>query len=136
MYADATPIAADKSREELDSITGRIIGAAQRVSTILGDGFLERVYENAPKLELERGGISVKQQESCFVSYRGENVGTYVTDLLVEDCVIVEIKAQERLERAHIAQCLHYLRATNFRIALLLNFGRSRLEWRRVVYRF
>ena len=136
MYADATPIAADKTREEIDGITGRVIGAAQRVSRVLGWGFLERVYENALIIELERAGLSVEQQRPCQVRYRDVVVGAYVTDLLVEASVVVEIKAVEKLDRLHVAQCVNYLRATHLRVGLLLNFGVPRLEWRRVVHQF
>jgi GxxExxY protein len=136
MYADAMPIAAEKTRDQIDSITSKIIGAAQKVSGALGNGFLERVYENALAMELGNLGMAFKQQEPCLVSYEGEVVGTYVVDLLVEDCVVIEIKAQVAIERSHVAQCVHYLRATTLRVALLLNFGRPRLEWRRVVHRF
>ncbi len=87
MYADATPIAADKSREVLDEITRTIIGAAQRVSSVLGYGFLEKVYENALAVEIRKRGLLVEQQRPLRVDYENSVVGHYVTDLLVEQAV-------------------------------------------------
>src|SRR5688572_11070382 len=127
MYADAAPIAADKSRERLDEITAAIIGAAYKVSSRLGFGFLDKVYENALAIELRNAGLQVDQQRPVFVRYGEEIVGDYITDLLVEGAVVVEIKAVPALERRQHAQCVNYLRATGLRVCLLLNFGRPRL---------
>ena len=117
----------------LNEITEAIIGAAQTVSGILGCGFLEKVYENALALELRRRGHEVQQQHPVDVRYREEIVGGYVADLIVDRKVIVELKATPCLEAIHKAQCLNYLRATGMRLALLLNFGRPRLEARRII---
>jgi GxxExxY protein len=136
MHADVTPIAAEKTREELDETTRAIIGAAQKVSRVLGTGFLERVYENALSIELRRIGLEVEQQRAVHVRYGGEIVGDYFTDLFVSSSVIVEIKAVKGLERIHQAQCVHYLRATGLRVCLLLNFGHTRLEVKRIVCNF
>ena len=136
MIADATPIAGDKSRAELDALTHVIIGCAHRVSSGLGMGFLEKVYENALRIELRKAGLNVDQQTPVDVSYGGEVVGEYITDLIVDSSVIVEVKAAERSSGAHRAQCVHYLRATGFRVCLLLNFGASRLETNRFVLNF
>jgi len=136
MIADATPMAAEGTREELDAITGRIIGAAQKVSSKLGWGFLEKVYENSLRLELVRAGLKVDQQVPLQVVYEGQVVGDYLPDLLVEDSVVVELKAIPVLMPEHRQQCLNYLRATGFRVCLLLNFGRPRLEVRRFVWHF
>ena len=119
--------------DRVNGITSVIIGAAQRVSTTLGCGFLEKVYENALNLELSRRSLNVSQQKPVAVRYRGEIVGHYIPDLVVEQLVVVEIKASPGLESIHEAQCLNYLRATGHRICLLLNFGRPRLEVRRIV---
>jgi GxxExxY protein len=134
--ADAPPMAADKPREWMDDLTARIIGAAYKVSSTLGNGFLEKVYENALALELQAAGLRARKQQTVKVRYRGEVVGNYLTDLLVEDSVVVEIKAVNGLEASHRAQCIHYLRATGLRVCLLLNFGRPRLELRRIVRNF
>ena len=136
MYADATPIAADKTREGLDEITKVVIGAAHKVSTTLGFGFLEKVYENALAIEIGGRGLRVDRQRPIHVRYGSHVVGDYVTDLLVEESVIVEVKAVTGLDRNHHAQCINYLRATDLRVCLLLNFGRSRLELRRIVSNF
>ena len=134
--ADAPPIAADKPREWMDDLTARIIGAAYKVSSTLGSGFLEKVYENALAIELREAGLSSRKQHAVKVRYRGEVVGNYLTDLLVEGSVVVEIKVVDGLEASHRAQCIHYLRATGLRVCLLLNFGRPRLELRRIVRNF
>jgi len=136
MSADASPIAADKSRAELDRISEAIIGAAHRVSSSLGVGFLEKVYENALALELRQAGWAVEQQRPIEVRYRDTVVGEYFADLLVEDSILVELKAAACLSHTHHSQCVHYLRATGRRVCLLLNFGRPRLELQRIVNRF
>jgi GxxExxY protein len=124
----------DVSFEQLNRITGDIIGAAQRVSSGLGCGFLEKVYENALALELRRNGHRVSQQHAVDVRYLQEIVGQYYTDLLVDGCVVVELKSVPSLGNNHRAQCLNYLRATGLRLSLLLNFGRPRLQYERVIH--
>ena len=137
MAADnCAQMAADDSREELNLISRRIIGGAQRVSSVLGTGFLEKVYENALCFELRRAGLGVEQQKPLEVRYEDQVVGSYVTDLLVSNRVLVELKAVWRLESIHQMQCIHYLRATGLRLGLLINFGRPRLEWQRMVNNF
>jgi GxxExxY protein len=115
---------------ELNVITGAVIGSAQTVSSVLGCGFLEKVYENALALELRARGHGVRQQHAVDVRYRGQIVGDYVADLIVDQQVVVELKAITCLDPIHKAQCLNYLRATGMRLALLLNFGRPKLEVR------
>ena len=136
MNADAPPIAADMAREDLDSLTRKIIGAAFRVSAVLGAGFLEKVYENALLLELRKAGLGVEQQRPVQVWYDGAIVGDYITDLLVDNRVVVEVKAITGLERAHYSQCANYLRAMDLRVCLFLNFGKPRLELKRIVRNF
>jgi GxxExxY protein len=104
-------------------LTERIIEAFYRVYNILGYGFLEKVYENALLIELERMGIPVKAQCPIQVLYEGIVVGEYFADLLVQESVIVEIKAAKNLCPEHEAQLLNYLKATNIEIGLLVNFG-------------
>ena len=133
-----TQMAADKTRmaaDEINRVTERIIGAAQRVSNVLGEGFLEKIYENALVLELRKAGLRVDQQCPVHVRYDGEIIGAYLADLLVEGTVVVELKAVTVLERVHRSQCVNYLRATGLPICLLLNFGQRRLEVRRIVHR-
>ncbi|MBE0532869.1 MAG: GxxExxY protein [Rhodospirillales bacterium] len=112
----------------LDRITEGVIGCAYRVSNTLGAGFLEKVYENALALELRKAGLQVVQQVPVKVRYDGIVVGDYVTDLLVEQGVIVEPKAVKKLEAVHMAQCLNYLKATGYKVCLPLNFGTPRVE--------
>ena len=124
MHADPTPIAADLGREQLDAVSHAVIGAAQRVNNTLGYGFLEKVYENALAHEMREAGLSVAQQKGIAVYYNGLIVGEYVADLLVEESVVVELKASKTLDPAHTAQCINYLKATGLHLCLLLNFGR------------
>ncbi|MDT8325005.1 MAG: GxxExxY protein [Bacteroidota bacterium] len=105
-------------------ITQRIIRAFYDVYNTLGYGFLEGVYENALMLALEASGMRVDQQVKIEVFYEGVLVGTYRADLLVENCVIVELKASEGLRPEHAAQLTNYLRATRYEVGLLLNFGK------------
>ena len=95
-------------------------------------GFLEKVYENALAHELRKAGLKVVQQRAIQVSYDGVIVGDYVADLLVEDSVLIEVKAVRGVDEVHTAQCINYLKATKLKICLLLNFGRPRLEIRRL----
>jgi GxxExxY protein len=117
---------------DLNEITEKIIGCGFTVLNSLGSGFLEKVYENALAVELKQAGLSVVQQKRIEIKYRNEVVGDYVADLLVEDKILVELKAVKEFEEIHIAQCLNYLKATGFRICLLMNFGRPELQFRRI----
>ena len=117
-----------QQRGELNDISFKIIGAAYQVSNTLGAGFLEKVYENALCWEVRKHSLKVAQQATVSVTYDGRVVGDYVPDLLVEDRVVVEIKATEAVDRVYRAQCINYLRATGLRLCLLLNFGRPRLQ--------
>ncbi len=118
---------------ERDEISQRVIGCAYRVSNVLGCGFLEKVYENALAIELRNAGLQVRQQHAVDVHYEGQRVGEYVADLLVEDSVLVELKAVKALDDVHMAQCLNYLKATGLRLCLLLNFAKPRVEVRRII---
>jgi GxxExxY protein len=89
----------------------------------LGYGFLEKVYENALKISLSAEGLKIQQQAKIEVFFEGKVVGEYYADLLIEDAVIVEIKAASRIAKEHEAQLLNYLRATPYEVGLLLNFG-------------
>ena len=104
-------------------LTEKIIAAAYDVYNAMGRGFLEKVYENALALELRSRGLAAEPQSPIEVRYRGEVVGEYFADLLVEGKVIVEIKAAATLEGAHEAQLLNYLKATGIGVGLLINFG-------------
>jgi len=114
------------------ALTERIIGAAYQVSNTLGCGYLERVYENALALELRFNGHLVEQQREMPVYYRGELVGMYQADLVVDDQVVVELKAVHAFERIHRAQCLNYLRASGKSLGLLINFGIPHIDVQRI----
>ncbi|MCH8887148.1 MAG: GxxExxY protein [SAR324 cluster bacterium] len=120
----------------LDRVTEQIIGCAFQVANGLGSGFLEKVYENALVIELLRAGLRIEQQKSIPVLYRKQVVGDYIADLLVENSVLVELKATKLLDEIHMAQCLNYLRAANLRLCLLINFGRPKIEVKRIINGF
>lgn len=105
-------------------LTSKIIQAFYKVYNTLGYGFLEKVYENAMRVELNKMGISVEQQKNIKVYYESEMVGDYFADLLIEELVIVELKAAENICEEHEAQLLNYLKATDIEVGLLLNFGK------------
>lgn len=104
-------------------ITEKIINAFYRVYNILGYGFLEKVYRNAMAIELRKQGLTVALEAPITVYYEGEVVGEYFADLLVAEAVIVELKAARQLADDHEAQLLNYLKATQYEVGLLLNFG-------------
>ena len=120
---------------ETDLITEKIIGCSFTVSTELGSGFVEKVYENALAFELRKLQFEVEQQAAVKVK-KEIVVGEYVCDLLVDRLVIVELKAVKLLDPVHMAQCLNYLKATGLNVCLLMNFGRNKLEFRRIVNHF
>ena len=111
----------------------KIVGLAMEVHRKLGYGFLEKVYENALMILLEREGIKARQQMPTRVSFEGRVVGYYVADIIAEDLVILEIKAAENLSEGHRAQTLNYLKATGLRLAILLNFGKEKLQYERLI---
>ena len=123
------------NQAELNRLSKLIIGCALAVANTLGSGFLEKVYENALAYELRKAGIAVAQQHGIVVLYDGAVVGEYAVDLLVEASVVVELKAVIALKDVHRAQCVSYLKATGFRMCLLLNFGGPRLQIKRLVWR-
>lgn len=111
-------------KQEIDNkLTEVIIGAFYDVYNTLGYGFLEKVYENALKFELEHRGLKVISQMPIKVLYRDVLVGDYYADLFVEDKVIIELKSAEKIRIEHEMQLFHYLKATQIEIGLLLNFG-------------
>jgi GxxExxY protein len=108
-----------------ENLTETIIGCAFQVHNALGVGFLEKVYENAIRIELTKRGLKVRQQEPITVYYDEQVVGEFYADLWVEDCVIVELKAVRSLGKAHEVQLVNYLTATGIDTGLLINFGPS-----------
>ena len=118
---------------EVDQLSWVILGCAFRVMIGLGAGFSEKVYENSLAHELRKAGLSVLQQQAIAVHYDGIVAGEYVTDLLADDTIVVELKAVRALDKAHMAQCINYLAATGLHLCLLLNFVKPRVEAQRIV---
>ena len=116
--------------QELD-LAGRIIGLATKVHRTLGPGFLEGVYENALCLELQREGLVFERQKALRVLYEGVVVGDFVSDLVIEGELLVELKAVTMLVPVHEVQLVNYLTATGVENGLLLNFGAASLEFKR-----
>jgi GxxExxY protein len=114
-------------------LTERIINVFYKVYNKLGYGFLEKVYENAMMVEFKKEGVTVVSQSPIRVLYEGETIGEYYADILVENKVIVEIKASRRLVEENEAQLLNYLKATVIEVGLLLNFG-AKPEVKRKVF--
>ena len=117
---------------EHDPLTEAVIGCVFRVANGLGIGFLEKVYENALVHELRKAGLDVRQQVTVSVHYDGQNVGDYIGDIVVEGRLLLELKACKGLEDVHLAQCLNYLKATGRPTCLLINFGTTKPQIRRV----
>ena len=111
----------------------QIVGAAMEVHRILGPGFLETVYEIALAHELSLRGLPHERQRHLPITYKGVSAGDYIADLIVDNQIIIELKARSRIEQIHRAQAHHYLAATGLRLAIILNFGTNSLEHQRVV---
>ena len=106
-----------------ESLTGEILKCFYKVYNTLGYGFLEKVYENALYHELIKNGIACKKQVPLKVLYDGVLVGDYFADLIVDDLIIIELKASENIIDDHKYQLINYLKATHIEVGLLLNFG-------------
>ena len=118
---------------DINEITYQIRGAVFEVSRILSSGFLEKVYEKALLIELMLRGLRAESQVPIRVSYKGEAVGEYFADIVVEGQVIIELKAVEQIQKIHEAQLLNYLKATGYKIGLLINFTHPKAEIKRFV---
>lgn len=116
-----------------EALTRQIIRVSFDVHNHLGYGFLEKVYENALVYELNNFGLKTEQQKALSVSYKGVNVGTYFSDLIVEGRILLELKASERLNHNYEPQVLNYLKATGLEVGLLINFGKNKVEFRRFI---
>ena len=114
-------------------VTEAIIGSSFEVANVLGAGFLEKVYERALVHELALRGVKAKAQVSFPVCYKGQRLAEYVADLIVDDKVIVELKCVDRFADEHLAQCINYLKASGLGVALLINFQKPRVEWKRIL---
>jgi GxxExxY protein len=111
----------------------KIVGPAMQVHSELGYGFLEKVYENALMNALTENGVRAEQQFPIKVYFHGQIVGEYIADILVEESIILELKSQPNISDIHKSQTLNYLKATGLKLGLLLNFGKRKLEYERLV---
>ena len=116
-----------------NDITYKINGAVFEVNRELGPGFLEKVYENALLIELKERELKAEKQVPIKVEYKGKIVGEYFADIVVENQIIIELKAVELLQKIHEAQLLNYLKATGYKIGLLVNFTHPKAEIKRFV---
>jgi GxxExxY protein len=114
-------------------LTGKIIGAAMKVHSTLGNGFQELIYQKALAIELTKHGLGFQREVEMQIYYDGQQIGTRRVDFLVEGRVMVELKAVRQLDNLHLAQAINYLEAYQLEIGLLVNFGAKSLEFRRVV---
>jgi len=123
-------------QRRLNEITEKVIGCSFKVGTGLGCGFVEKVYENALAHELRKAGLKTQRQKRIVIRYDGVVVGDYSADLLVEESVLVELKAVKAFDDTHLAQCLNYLKAIRLKICLLINFGLPAVKVKRIVNEF
>ena len=114
-------------------LTRQIIGSAMEVHSTLGSGFLEAVYEDALAVEFTMRGIPFEKQKDLTVFYKGYKVREYICDYLVDNKVLVELKAIKNLTAIEEAQLLNYLKGTGFKLGLLINFGNSSLKYKRLI---
>ena len=122
-----------KQRYEFEELSEKIIGAAIKVHKELGPGFLENIYEEALKIELSENQINFEAQKEVKIKYSGIEIGTHRLDMIIEDQIIVELKAVKELTDVYFAQLRSYLKATELKIGLLINFAKPTLEIKRIV---
>jgi len=115
------------------ALTGHIIGAAMEVHNQLGNGFQEVIYQRALSIELNMRGLEHEREKEMPLSYKGFNIGKRRVDFFVADKIMVEIKAVKQLEDVHLAQAINYLEAYGMEIGLLINFGNTKLQFKRVM---
>ena len=116
-----------------EELTYKLIGCAIEVHNTLGPGLLEKVYENSLMVLFQEKVIKAEQQYPISIYFKEKLVGEYFADILIEKKIILELKAVESFCNAHIAQTLNYLKATNLQLALLINFGKNKLEYKRII---
>ena len=122
-----------KNEYPSSELTGKIIGCAMEVHRILGNGFQEVIYQRALVIEFARQGLSFSREHEMSISYKGEKIGLRRVDFFVEEKIMVEIKAVVQLENVHLAQAINYLEAYGLKIGLLVNFGNTSLQFKRVM---
>lgn len=119
-----------------EELTGKILKVCFDVSNELGSGYLESVYEKAMFIALRDAGLKAQSQTPLKVMFRGQIVGEFFADIIVEDTVLLELKAVKALAPEHLAQVMNYLKATGIEVGFLINFGNPKLEYRRFGNRF
>jgi len=134
MHTDETQIKTGENDFSLQPVTQQLIGAAFEVHNILGFGFLEKVYQRALQVELQLRGVQVELEPKIQVQFKGVIVGDYAADLLVERKIIVELKTDAAYQSIHEAQLLNELRGTSIKLGYLINFGREKVEYKRMVF--
>ena len=134
MDTDETQIKTAEKDYSLKPVTEQIIGAAFEVHNVLGFGFLEKVYQRAMQVELQSRGVKVELEPKIQVQFKGVIIGDYAADLLVEGKIIVELKTDAAYQSVHEAQLLNELHGTGIRLGYLINFGRERVEYKRLVF--
>lgn len=117
-----------------EDITEQIIGAAFEVYRVLGYGFLEKVYQRAMQVELQLRGVRADLESTIKVHFKDALVGDYAADLFVEECVIVELKVAKTYHSEDEPQLLNELKATGIKVGMLINFGRTKVEFKRMVF--
>ena len=125
-----------KTAKELDDLSNRIIGLAIGIHKKLGPGFQEKIYQEALLKEFKKDGMEYEKQKIIRVDYDGHSLGNQRIDLLVDEEIILEIKACSKIIPIYRDQLISYLKTTDKRLGLILNFGRSKLEIKRVVHNF
>jgi len=121
------------SSYQLSDLTGKIIGCAMEVHTILGNGFQEVIYQHALALEMSLQGVEYSREHEMVIYYKGQTIGKRRVDFFVNNKVMVELKAISELNDVHLAQAINYLEAYDLNIGLLINFGARKLEFKRVM---
>ncbi len=122
-----------KNEYPLSELTGKIIGCAMEVHRILGNGFQEVIYQRALAKEMSLQGLAFSREHEMQIYYKGDEIGTRRVDFFVEGIVMVELKAVVQLEDVHLAQAINYLEAYGLDIGLLINFGNTSLQFKRVM---
>ena len=123
----------DKEEYKYSELTGKIIGAAMRVHSRLGNGFQEVIYQRALAIEMQKQKLSFQQELKISIYYDDQQIGSRRVDFLVDEKVLVELKALVKMESVHMAQAINYLEAFNLEIGLLINFGSKSLDFKRLI---
>jgi GxxExxY protein len=122
-----------KPEYKYSDITEKVIGCAMKVHSTLGNGFQEVIYQRALSIEMEKNGLLFGREIEMPIYYESVDIGTRRVDFLIDEKVLVELKAVTKLENVHLAQALNYIEAFKMEIGLLINFGNTRLEFKRLI---